>query len=427
MWPLRRTIGFGLLAVLLLSSCGGEPPDAPADSAQEPLSDVPEAQAAFEEANELWGDDNRASLAKLEEAIELDPDFLEAHATLSYRYAWIHQNWNRTDSIAQKALHHAEYAMELDPEAVAALSAMGAYYYRILKDYPRAMEVYDQGVELHPENQHFLRMSAHVARREGDWERALQILNRAEEIRPSLDAIQAIAENHEYSRRWDEAVSAYQEHARRAPESTLGPSSIAWIAAYQHGDLEPVREFLDSRPSGWSLPKWNLAMLSRDYEAALAVMDQSTTEVFNWQQGLGPMAMYRGIALAQLGREAEAQTAMEEARQVMESWLPASENDPRVHGALAHIYASLGMRDEALRSAEHALELMPPEKDALLGPFNVMTVARIHAILGEAGPAVEQLEQLFSMPGPGSRPMLSLDPVWDNVRDAPAFQAFLEG
>ena len=97
-----------------------------------------------------------------------------------------------------------------------------------------------------------------------------------------------------------------------------------------------------------------------------------------------------------------------------------------MHGALAHIYAALGMRDDAVRSAGHALELMPPEKDALLGPFNVMTVARIHAILGEGGPAVERLEQVFGMPGPGSLPMLRIDPVWDNIRDDPVFQAFVE-
>jgi len=423
----RQGVGNSLLFFVLLASCGGEPPGGSSpEAASDPLSDVPEAQAAFDEAAALWGNDNRASIAKLEEAIALDPDFLQAHATMSYRYAWIHQNWNRTDSIAQKALQYAESAMGLDPQASASLTAMGAYHYRVRKDYPRAMEIYDEGAELYPENQHFLRMGAHVARRQGDWDRALEILNRSEEIAPSLDAIQAIAENHEYNRRWDEAVAAYQEHARRAPESTLGPSSIAWIAVYQHGDLGPIREFLDSRPSGWALPRWNMEMLSREYEAALAVMDEATTEVFNWQQGLGPRAMYRGIALLQLGREAEGEAALEEAREVMASWLPASEEDPRVHGALAHIYAALGMRDDAVRSAERALELLPPEKDALLGPFNVMTVARIHAILGEGGHAVERLEQVFSMPGPGSLAVLRIDPVWDNIRDDPAFQAFVE-
>lgn len=430
---MRRSLAFLLLCfpiVLLASSCGGEPADEPVGEASAeasaPLSDIPEAQAAYDESLELWGTDNPASVAKLHEAIAFDPDFLDAHALLAYRYAWIHQNWDRSDSIAENALGFAENAADLAPDSEGALSAMGAYYYRVRKDYPRALEIYSRATELYPENLHFLRMQAHVARRRGDWAQALDLLDRAEAVSPTLDAITAIAENHYMNRRWEAARAAYQEHARRAPESTVGPSNLAWLAFDQTGDTGPVREFLATRPSGWSLQRWNLEMLDRDFEAALAVMDASTTEVFNWQQGLGPRAMYRGIALRELGRETEAMEAFQEARGVMEAMLPDLEDDCRVHGALGEIYALLGMREEAVRAARRAVEVLPPEKDAYSGPHNVAALARVYSIVGDADAAVEQLEYLLSIPSPITRWGLRSAPVWDNIRDHPSFQALLE-
>jgi tetratricopeptide (TPR) repeat protein len=235
----RLSVSWALPFLLLVPACGGEPAEEPAEEAaveveeaaaepEAPLSDVPEAQAAYDESMELWSTDGRASLAKLHEAIQLDPEFLEAYATLSNRYARIHQQYDRSDSIAQNALTFAEQAMEMDPDAWASLSAMGAYHYRVEKDYPNALEIYSRGANLYPENTLFIRMQAHVARRAGDWDGALELLQRSEEMEPTLDAIQAILENHYYNRRWEEAAAAAREHAQRAPNSTLGPSNLAW-------------------------------------------------------------------------------------------------------------------------------------------------------------------------------------------------------
>jgi serine/threonine-protein kinase len=415
--------------VPVITSCGGEPPagETPAAAEEAPLSEVPEAQAAFEEAIDLWGTDNPASIEKAYEAVALDPEFVEAYGWLSGRYAWVHQNWDRSDSVANQALAHAQRAMELDPDNLAAVRAMGDFHYRIEKDYASALEYYSRGAELFPEGTGFLRMQAHVSRRMGEWDRALEFLLRAEEIQSTLDGLQAIAENHRYNRRWDQAIDYFGRHAEMNPESTFGPSNIAWCEYYRDGDTGPVRDFLAAQPTGWSLARWNLEMLDRDFEAALAAVEASTVEVYNTADYLLPRSSRRGIALRRLGREAEAVAALEEARATMEAMLPDLDHDPRVHTSLGEILAILGHRDEAIREGLRAIELMPPERDAILGPGSVAGMAQIYALVGEAELAVERLRYLLDVPSSINRQNLMKAPIWDGIRDHPAFQALLDG
>lgn len=392
-----------------------------------PLSDVPEAQTAYDESVVLWNTNWRAAVERLHDATRLDPDFLHAHALLSERYAWIYQQYDRADSIAQSALAFAESAMGLDPEADVSLSAMGAYHYRIHKDYVRALEIYTRGAELHPTNLVFVRMQAHVARRKGDWAGAMTFLNRAEAMEPSLPALQAIIENHRYNRRWEDAYAASAEYARRAPQSTLGPSSMAWIPFYDEGDTRPLRDFLATRPTGWAEARWNVEMLDRDYPAALEAMDTSAVEVFVDQYSIIPRSMYRGIALKSMGDEAASTAALTASRATLEAMLPELEEDCRVHAALAENYALLGMREEALRAAMRAIALIPPEKDALVGPYNVISLARVYAILGDAEAAAERLAYLLSIPSAVTLPWLRMGPEWDAIRAHPAFQSLVSG
>jgi serine/threonine-protein kinase len=410
-------------------SCGQRPAaeDAPAAEDEAPLSAIPEAQAAYEESLELWGTDNPASVAKAYEAVALDPEFAAAYGLLSGRYAWIHQNWDRSDSIADQALAHAQKATELDPDSWDALRAMGDFHYRIEKDYTTALEYYSRGAELYPEGTSFLRMQAHVARRMGDWDGAVELLLEAEEKSSTLDGIKALAENHEYNRRWDQATEYFNLHAERNPESTFGPSRAAWVAFKKSGDTGPIRAFLETRPTGWSLARWNMEMLDRDFEAALAAVDASTTEVYNTANALTPRSSRRAIALRRLGREAEAVAAFEEAKATMEAMLPELDHDPRVHMALGEVLAELGQREEAIREGERAVELMPPERDAILGPNSVVGLAMIYALLGEAEPAVERLEYLLSVPSDIHEHGLRMAPLWDKIRDHDAFQALLSG
>ena len=92
---------------------------------------------------------------------------------------------------------------------------------------------------------------------------------------------------------------------------------------------------------------------------------------------------------------------------------------------LGRAYAGLGRRDEAMREAEMAVELMPLTRDALTGLSMLEILAEVYAAVGEKDKAIDTLDELLSMPGYVSIPLLEIDPVWDPLRDNPRFQEML--
>ena len=64
------------------------------------------------------------------------------------------------------------------------------------------------------------------------------------------------------------------------------------------------------------------------------------------------------------------------ARELLEVRLAVNENDQRIHAALGVVYAGLRREQDARRHAIRAVELAPPESDALSAPIQVIQLAR---------------------------------------------------
>jgi len=73
------------------------------------------------------------------------------------------------------------------------------------------------------------------------------------------------------------------------------------------------------------------------------------------------------------------------------------------------------------------LDLLPPEKDAVLGSGNLAALAEIQAQTGAATEAVQNLRRLLSIPAGETISIvrLKIDPVWDPIRSDPGFQELL--
>lgn len=85
--------------------------------------------------------------------------------------------------------------------------------------------------------------------------------------------------------------------------------------------------------------------------------------------------------------------------------------------ALAEYDAGLGRKEDAIREARRAVELMPISKDSLNGPTNVAGLALVYAWTGERARALEQLEKVATLPGYGpTYGNLLLNPCWDELR-----------
>ena len=82
--------------------------------------------------------------------------------------------------------------------------------------------------------------------------------------------------------------------------------------------------------------------------------------------------------------------------------------------------AGLGRKEEAIREARQAVELMPIAKDSLNGPALAANLALVYAWTGEHDRALEQLEKVATLPGVWHDAVtygdLLLNPCWDDLR-----------
>ena len=65
---------------------------------------------------------------------------------------------------------------------------------------------------------------------------------------------------------------------------------------------------------------------------------------------------------------------------------------------LGQIDAALGRKEDAVREGEHAVELLPPSKDALNGGLMMHRLARIYAQTGDANRAINFLQKIITLP-----------------------------
>jgi hypothetical protein len=89
------------------------------------------------------------------------------------------------------------------------------------------------------------------------------------------------------------------------------------------------------------------------------------------------------------------------------------------------IDAGLGRREEALREGRSAVELVPVEKDALVGTTMIKYLAMIAAWIGDRDLACEQLAIAVRPPSTVSYGQLKLLPFWDPLRGDPRFEAIV--
>ena len=92
---------------------------------------------------------------------------------------------------------------------------------------------------------------------------------------------------------------------------------------------------------------------------------------------------------------------------------------------LSLAYAVLGRKDEALREARRAVELVPLAHNAIDAPGQVAVLAEVYALLGEGDAALEQLASVVQLPAGPDYGGLKFNPAWDDIRMKPKFQEIM--
>jgi tetratricopeptide (TPR) repeat protein len=147
-----------------------------------------------------------------------------------------------------------------------------------------------------------------------------------------------------------------------------------------------------------------------------------------------------GIALAQTyaiqGNTARARVYADSARLAFEQQLDESAKGSSAavstfyaqqHVFLGLALAYLGDKEAAIRDGRRGLALSPISRDAFVGPYIQLQLARIYILVGEPEKALDQLEPLLKLPYYLSPGWLKIDPNFAPLRGNPRFERLVGG
>jgi serine/threonine protein kinase/tetratricopeptide (TPR) repeat protein len=368
------------------------------------------------------------------QAIALDPKFALAHARRSILNS---KGGGKPDPPGpeqkSKARAEANEAVRLSPGLGEAHLALATYYYLPEDNPASALSELAVAETTSPNNGEIFLLRGACYREQGHWREAIANYQRAQELDPRNSEIAVLnARNYRMVRDWPAAEKSLYHALEIEPSSVqiliflagvkwYSGNANAWHAAFPQFPADS--EHLPYLTAGQ-------AMVDRDFAKAEKISEEFKNPEYKTYFH-GCIAVARGDVTA--------------ARRFFETLRPTFEARVRDHpenafqrSDLGLLYAYLGRKEEAIREARRAVDLVPASKDATAAPLLADMLALVYAHTGETDQAIALIERLLTTPGavltinsPNHYGITLMDLrlrwEWDPLRKDPRFQKILAG
>ena len=370
----------------------------------------------------------------LNRAVARDPSFLDAYCQLASAHDQVYfDEIDRTPTRLAMAKAAIDSAFRLKPDSGETHLAQAVHLYRGYLDYDGALAELEIARQTLPNHARIFQLMGAIQRRQGHWEASRRNLERAAELDPrDTDTLEVLSSDYARFRRYAEAKTLL---ARAV--SVAEPDNISMKLALPEWELDvnadtrPLRQAIDSlrttNPAvGTShvATSWlTCALAERDGVAATRALSALNEKgIFLCDKVQFNRRFVEGLIARMTNDERRAQLAFVAARAEQEKIMEAQPDFGPAWCVLGMIDAGLGRKEEALREGHRALELLPAEKEALVGRYLVRYFAVIAAWVGEKDLACEQLAIAVRPPSNVSYGELKLMPWWDPLRGDPCFE-----
>ena len=367
----------------------------------------------------------------LERAVELDPDYVDAHVLLASIYG--QKYWRSVDTseeLLAKYRATLDRASTLNPDSPGALRAQANYHYRVENDYARSLELLEQALAVAPGNVDIHGDLGLTLRRLGRWDESLASLRRALELDPANSFYRAILlETMANMGRWQDILDNSVPLEDADPDQLDIQITRAVALLNLSGDLKPVERVFErmNLAASTSYISWSayVHILQRDPDRAIEVLEGPVwAELSNQTVGKTNYLSQLADAWRLKGDPVKANEFYEQLIEDLD-WVMDSSMQTQVYSgaAIAVAMARLGRNEEALELVDWLVEQNPYEEDALVAITPIYTRAMVRALSGDADGAIADLETVLNMRGAFTTTAWDLhyDPNWDFMRDDPRF------
>jgi serine/threonine-protein kinase len=368
----------------------------------------------------------REAITYYEQAVALDSTFALAWAKAALAYSGYYYNVTPGPAMAEAARHAAERAVTLSPDLPQAQQALGAYYYSVLGDNPKALAAYTAGLRIAPDDAELLSAAALADQSMGRWDDAVKHLEHAGTVDPrSVFTARRHATSLLRLRRYREAEAAVKRALALAPGDLDALEAGAMIRLAQ-GDLDGARAVI--RDAAGVTEPTTLVAAFGNYWDLFWVLDDAQQQLLlrlppsTYDGDRGSWGIIQAETHYVRGDLARARAYADSAREGFQETLRTTPDDAQRRAFLGLAYAYMGRKADAIREGERAVALTPPERDGYIGPYLQHLLVRIYVLVGEPDKAIDRLEPLLRMPYFLSPGWLRIDPAFDPLRKLPRFQ-----
>jgi len=414
---------------------------------EEYLSNNSQAQEAFLRASNYIEQGTYPSYLQAvdlySEAVDLDPQFAAAYAGLAFVFVELGNGHGygqyptlEAYELASEAL---DRAIELAPDASSTHLAQGNYYYRIDKDYERAINEYQIALSKQPNDANTIRRIAFAQRRLGLWDECEKTLLHVLELDSSNNlAAWELFLTYLWMREYENAERLCDYYISLNPTDYFAHERKALLFLLWQGDIprawqslkEVSQDYIEQTlpRSGYYIYERTLIRNLADSLASIQFI-RPTSQRWGYYLAKGEVLTttdtpqhaiaYFDSAAALLLDVVNRQT------EAMQRWELDLWGYTQHRAYLGFALAFLNQPEMALQYGQEAVDLFPLELDHFAGVRHLMYLAEIKVITGRYDEALDDLEVILSRPAPFSATLMNIDPRWAPLRDHPRYQALL--
>jgi TolB-like protein/class 3 adenylate cyclase/Tfp pilus assembly protein PilF len=377
--------------------------------------------------------DVRQAVDLLKEAVKRDPSFFDAYCQLANAHERVY-GVDHTPARLALAEAAVQAATRLRPDAGETHLARAEYLYYGLRDYAGALGELETARRALPNDPRILELTGYILRRSGQQEEGLRNLERAIEVDPrNFQTLQQLAISYQFLRRFAEEITVLDRALTIVPDNVETRTFRAQVELFWKADTHPLHQTIDSILAqgpgaiATAADDWFLCALAERNPAAAerALVALSDNPCWVEDNILLSRSFGEGLLARMMKDEPRARAAFEAARAQQEKIVQAQPDYGPALCVLSLIDAALGRNEAALKQGRRAIELLPMEKDVLIGSRMLQYFALIAAWTGEKDLAIQQLELGLRAPVASfalSYGVLKLHPFWDPLRGDPRFE-----